>query len=111
MPNQPCRRGAVSRFDAMTPIQEFLENLKKTPRHIRESALRNGKAPETDRERSQSTFHNFALHLQSVRTDRRSLRFAYTFGLGLILTASFVVLCTVSYTHLRAHETPEHLVC
>ena len=54
--------------------------------------LRNGKMPETDRERSQSTFHNLFLHMQSVRVHRRSLRFAYTFGLGLILTASFVVL-------------------
>ena len=24
---------------------------------------------------------------------------------------SFVLLSPVSYTHLRAHETPEHLVC
>src|SRR5512138_1057180 len=77
----------------MTPIQELLDNLKRTPQHLRESAMRNGKAPETDRERSQATFHNLFLHLQSVRTDRRSLRFAYTFGLGLILIASFVVLC------------------
>ena len=42
----------------MTPIQEFVENLKQAPRHIRESALRTGRAPETDRERSQSTFQN-----------------------------------------------------
>ncbi len=89
----------------MTPIQEFLENLKQTPRHIRESAMRNGKAPETDRERSQSTFHNIFLHLQSVRTDRRSLRFAYTFGLGLILTASFVVL-TITGILLMVYYKP-----
>ena len=89
----------------MTPIQEFLDNLKQAPRHIRESALRNGKAPETDRERSQSTFHNLFLHLQSVRTDRRSLRFAYTFGLGLILTASFVVL-TVTGILLMVYYKP-----
>jgi quinol-cytochrome oxidoreductase complex cytochrome b subunit len=76
----------------MTPTREFLENLRQVPRHIRESMLRNGKMPETDRERSQSTFHNIFFHLQSVRVHRRSLRFAYTFGLGLILTASFVVL-------------------
>ncbi|MCW5976793.1 MAG: cytochrome b N-terminal domain-containing protein [Bryobacteraceae bacterium] len=76
----------------MPPTKEFLENLKKTPERLRESALRVGKLPETDRERSQSTFHNLFLHVQSVRTHRNSLRFAYTFGLGLILTASFVVL-------------------
>ena len=76
----------------MTPTKEFLENLKQAPRHIRESMLRNGKMPETDRERSQSTFHNLFLHMQSVRVHRHSLGFFYTFGLGLILTASFVVL-------------------
>lgn len=76
----------------MTPTKEFLENLKQVPRHLRESMLRNGKMPETDRERSQSTFHNLFFHMQSVRVHRHSLRFAYTFGLGLILTASFLVL-------------------
>lgn len=91
--------------DTKTPIQEFVENLKQAPRHIRESAMRNGKAPETDRQRSQSTFHNFFLHLQSVRTDRRSLRFAYTFGLGLILTASFVVL-TITGILLMVYYKP-----
>ena len=29
-------------------------------------------------------------------------------GLG---TAAFIAFIAVSYTHLRAHETPEHLVC
>src|SRR5678815_5994655 len=29
----------------------------------------------------------------------------------LILRISSVTIYTVSYTHLRAHETPEHLVC
>src|SRR5674536_369358 len=27
------------------------------------------------------------------------------------MTAALAVLMAVSYTHLRAHETPEHLVC
>src|SRR5947207_146592 len=89
----------------MTRTQEFVENLKQAPRHIRESALRTGKPPETDRERSQSTFHNLFLHMQSVRTDRRSLRFAYTFGLGLILTASFVVL-TITGILLMVYYKP-----
>src|SRR5678815_1994104 len=35
-------------------------------------------------------------------TDRRCLK------IGLAKSAD---LATVSYTHLRAHETPEHLVC
>lgn len=89
----------------MAPIKEFLENLKRAPRHIRESMLRNGKMPETDRERSQSTFHNLFFHMQSVRVHRHSLRFAYTFGLGLILTASFVIL-TVTGILLMVYYKP-----
>ena len=89
----------------MTSAQEFLKNLKETPRNLRESMLRVGHAPETDRERSQSTFHNLFLHLQSVRTHRASLRFSYTFGLGLILTASFAVL-TVTGILLMVYYKP-----
>src|SRR5678815_2038077 len=32
---------------------------------------------------------------------------ATLFGIGMVLYG----YCPVSYTHLRAHETPEHLVC
>jgi quinol-cytochrome oxidoreductase complex cytochrome b subunit len=77
----------------MPDSKEFLENLKATPRNARDSVMRLGKVPESDRERSQASFHNFFLHIQSVRVHRNSLRFFYTFGLGLILTASFGVLC------------------
>ncbi len=89
----------------MTSAQEFLKNLKETPRNLRESMLRVGHAPTTDRERSQSTFHNLFLHLQSVRTHRASLRFTYTFGLGLILTASFAIL-TVTGILLMVYYKP-----
>ena len=77
----------------MTPTQEFLQHIKETPQRVRGSIFRNGKIPATDRERSQSSFHNFFLHMQSVRIHRNSLRAAYTFGLGLILFASFAILC------------------
>src|SRR5262249_19900790 len=105
MPKRRLRKEPDSGSDAMTPIHEFLENLKHAPQNIRGSMLRNGKAPETDRERSQSTFHNLFLHMQSVRVHRSSLRFAYTFGLGLILTASFVVL-TITGILLMVYYKP-----
>ena len=89
----------------MTPTQEFLKNLKESPQHIRDSMLLVGRLPQTDRERSQSTFHNLFLHMQSVRTHQHSLKFAYTFGLGLILTASFVVL-TVTGILLMVYYKP-----
>src|SRR5674536_228796 len=50
---------------------------------------------------------------QPRRWDTRFIRnFMMTFGLvsSLFDCATFGVL-PVSYTHLRAHETPEHLVC
>eukprot|EP00658_Telonema_sp_P-2_P083965 TRINITY_DN9208_c0_g1_i1.p3 TRINITY_DN9208_c0_g1~~TRINITY_DN9208_c0_g1_i1.p3 ORF type:complete len:161 (-),score=42.58 TRINITY_DN9208_c0_g1_i1:92-574(-) len=41
---------------------------------------------------------------------RELLTTGYMHGRMRLLTASFLIK-TVSYTHLRAHETPEHLVC
>ncbi len=76
----------------MKQTTEFLENLKALPGNVRDSAVRSTLWPASDRERSQATFHNLFLHVQSVRVHRNSLRFTYTFGLGLILTASFVLL-------------------
>ena len=76
----------------MTPGKEFLDNLKALPQNLKESSVRYTVRPQSDRERSQATFHNLFLHLQSVRVHRNTLRFTYTFALGLILTASFVLL-------------------
>src|SRR5674536_400451 len=42
----------------------------------------------------------FSIGVAELRASRRSNRRPSGAGLG-----------TVSYTHLRAHETPEHLVC
>lgn len=89
----------------MTPTGEFIKNLKEVPTHLLQSMMRVGHAPHTDRERSQSSFHNFFLHVQSVRTHRDSLRFTYTFGLGLILTASFLLL-TVTGILLMVYYKP-----
>ena len=89
----------------MTSRQEFVRNLKEAPQHLRESMLRAGRMPQTDRERSQSTFHNLFLHLQSVRVHRHSLRFTYTFGLGVILLASFAIL-TITGILLMVYYKP-----
>ena len=70
----------------------MIENLKALPQNLRDSVVRHTLRPTSDRERSQATFHNLFLHLQSVRVHRNTLRVAYTFGLGLITTASFVLL-------------------
>src|SRR5579883_2176902 len=105
MPKPRFRRALASRCDAMRPTNEFVKNLKEAPGHIRDSMVRTGRMPQTDRERSQSTFHNLFLHTQSVRVHRNSLRFTYTFGLGLILVASFVVL-TITGILLMVYYKP-----
>eukprot|EP00658_Telonema_sp_P-2_P078568 TRINITY_DN7383_c0_g2_i2.p2 TRINITY_DN7383_c0_g2~~TRINITY_DN7383_c0_g2_i2.p2 ORF type:complete len:181 (-),score=65.06 TRINITY_DN7383_c0_g2_i2:67-609(-) len=45
----------------------------------------------------------------TVKFEKSILRFAR--AASLLVAAVFVVIAPVSYTHLRAHETPEHLVC
>ena len=72
---------------------------------VRDSIFRTGLHPTSDRERSHATFHNLFLHIQSVRTHRNSLRFAYSFGLGLILTACFILL-SVSGILLMVYYKP-----
>jgi quinol-cytochrome oxidoreductase complex cytochrome b subunit len=89
----------------MLPTKEFVDNLKALPQNLRESVLRQGTLPASDRERSQSTFHNLFLHLQSVRIHRNSLRVTYTFGLGLILVASFILL-TITGILLMVYYKP-----
>lgn len=72
---------------------------------LRTSIFRTGLHPVSDRERSHATFHNLFLHVQSVRIHRSSLRFAYSFGLGVILTACFVLL-TISGILLMVYYNP-----
>ncbi len=85
--------------------REFVENLKSLGGTLRRSIFRNEGIPESDRETSQATFHNFFLHIQSVRVHRNSLRAAYTLGLGLIAAASFLVL-TVTGILLMVYYKP-----
>jgi quinol-cytochrome oxidoreductase complex cytochrome b subunit len=79
--------------ETIQATKEFIANLKALPRTLKDSWLRQGKLPETEREESQATFHNLFLHIHSVRVHVRTLKPALTFGLGLAAMASFIVLC------------------
>jgi len=85
----------VTASQPVTPsaTQEFLQNLRHLPRTLKDAWFRVGHAPESEREESQATFHNLFLHIHSVRIHLRSLSPSLTLGLGLISTASFVILC------------------
>jgi quinol-cytochrome oxidoreductase complex cytochrome b subunit len=71
-------------------LRRFVENLRATPRAVRDTAFRTGK-PTTDRTRSSFVFGNVFLHLHTVRTHRWSLRWATTWGLGIASFTAFLI--------------------
>ncbi len=77
----PETRSALGRFAA---------NLAGAPRLFLSTMFRSG-APKTDRGRSNFLFGNVFLHMQSVRTHRWSLRWATTWGLGILTLSAFVL--------------------
>jgi quinol-cytochrome oxidoreductase complex cytochrome b subunit len=77
---------------AESAAREFVENLRLLPQTVRDAWFRLGKVPESEREESQATFHNLFLHIHSVRVHARTLNPVLTLGLGLMATASFVLL-------------------
>jgi hypothetical protein len=54
--------------------REFVDNLRALPQTFKDAWFRLGKVPESEREESQATFHNFFLHLHSVRCASTSAR-------------------------------------
>lgn len=71
-------------------MDRFRQNLADLPRHFAGSLLRGG-APTTDRSRSTFVFGNVFLHLHAVRVHRWSLRWATTWGLGIMSAAAFLL--------------------
>jgi cytochrome b-561 len=71
-------------------MRRFLENLRATPARLRGSVVRSG-APTTDRSRSSFVFGNVFLHLHSVRVHLWTLRWATTWGLGIMALSAFLL--------------------
>src|SRR4051812_3741700 len=61
------------------------------PRVIWDSIFRNP-IPETDLERSSTSFTNFFLHIHPVKVHKNTLRPVYTLGLGLMSLFLFLIL-------------------
>jgi quinol-cytochrome oxidoreductase complex cytochrome b subunit len=70
--------------------RRFIENLRDAPGHFAASLLRSG-SPTTDRSRSSFVFGNLFLHLHSVRAHRWTLRWATTWGLGIMAASGFLL--------------------
>jgi quinol-cytochrome oxidoreductase complex cytochrome b subunit len=79
--------GRTSRPSA---LRRFRNNLLTTPADLRESLFRGG-PPTTDRSRSSFVFGNFFLHIHAVRVHRWTLRWASTWGLGVMAASAFFV--------------------
>ena len=71
-------------------MRRFLHNLRDVPRQFAASLVRSG-APTTDRSRSSFVFGNLFLHLHAVRVHRWTLRWATTWGLGIMSAAGFLL--------------------
>ena len=71
-------------------LQRFARNLREVPRHFTASLVRSG-APTTDRRRSAFVFGNVFLHLHAVRVHRWTLRWATTWGLGIMAASAFLL--------------------
>ncbi|HVO24907.1 MAG TPA: cytochrome b N-terminal domain-containing protein [Candidatus Margulisiibacteriota bacterium] len=71
-------------------MRRFVENLRDAPGHFAASLLRSGR-PTTDRSRSSFVFGNLFLHLHSVRVHRWTLRWATTWGLGIMAASGFLL--------------------
>ena len=90
---------------AVSAPREFVENLRQLPHTVKDAWFRQGHLPESEREESQATFHNFFLHIHSVRVHLRTLSPTLTMGLGLMATASFLVL-TITGVLLMVYYKP-----
>ncbi len=69
-------------------LQRFADNVRELPRRFGDSVFRSGQ-PTSDRSRSSFVFGNVFLHLHSVRVHRWTLRWATTWGLGIIAASAF----------------------
>ncbi len=71
-------------------LRTLLANLLALPRRFRGSAFRSGPL-RGDRSRSSFIFGNVFLHLHAARVHRWSLRWATTWGLGIMALSAFLI--------------------
>ena len=74
--------------DSRNASRRFLDNLRATPRLLRDATIRSG-PPRSDRSRSEAVFGSLFLHVHSVRVHRWTLRWSATWGLGVFCAATF----------------------
>ncbi len=70
----------------------FFEKLGGFGNTVYRALFRYGKVPRDAEGQSYAVFNNLFLHIHPVKVSRHSLKFTYTFGLGVIATILFMVL-------------------
>lgn len=90
--------------ETSSAIRQYVANLKRLPATLRSSIVRHGVA-ETSRARAQTIFNNIFFHVHSVKVHRFSLRWNYTFGLGIMSAGLFFVL-TITGLLLMVYYEP-----
>lgn len=83
-------------------MKEFYNRLIES--QVWRSIFRHG-LPESNRTRAEAIFYNFFLHLHPVKVRKRSVKFTYTWGLGGLSLALFIVL-TVTGALLMLYYHP-----
>jgi quinol-cytochrome oxidoreductase complex cytochrome b subunit len=75
-----------------SPRPGFLHHAAEFGVNVYRSLFRYGRVPRDPEGQSYAVFNNLFLHIHPVKVSRHSLRFTYTFGLGVIATILFLVL-------------------
>ena len=76
---------------AVSALSQYFQNLKQFPQNFLASVARHG-ALDSSRARAQAVFSNVFLHVHSAKVHRFSLRWNYTFGLGIMCVSLFAIL-------------------
>ncbi len=85
-------------------LSAYWQNIKNLPTNLYHSIVHHG-IPTSDRDRSQTMFNNFFLHIHPARVHPRSLTPSATWGLGILLISQFIIL-TVSGILLMIYYIP-----
>ena len=75
----------------MNGTQSFITSFTRFPIDFWNSLFRHG-LPSSDRTRSETIFQNLFLHIHPIKVHRWSLKSTFTLGLGVMATASFIIL-------------------
>ena len=91
-------------MESYNATKEFINNIKHILFALRDSIFRRGKAV-SERAQSQAIFQNLFFHIHPVKVHKNSLKPTYSWGLG-VMAFAFFVLCTITGILLMVYYKP-----